>query len=132
MMKTLTAIYCVIFSLNVCAQDFNYSKSVSTSTYNALSNANAVSNGEDWSSLKFNLAIGFPFHVCGNTYDSISILRNGFINFGETNRMTLLTFLGFGCVRDTNGTYSSISSQFSGSNGSRILKLEFKNCGLST
>jgi hypothetical protein len=99
-------------------------------SYTPLSGGTAISSGQDWSGIKFTVPIGFPFQIRDNSYDSLSITRSGFINLGDQDRTTLLAFLGFGCVLDTDSVYSSVSSQLTGTNGNRILKLEFKNCGL--
>src|ERR1051326_9156716 len=126
-------IFCAALSLWLGvspAQINNYSNSVSTVTYSAMQGGTPISSGENWNDKSYTLDIGFPFLLCGNSYDSLTICKQGFINFGNENRTTLLTFLGIGCISDTSGNFSSIKSQLSGTGSNKILELEFTNCGL--
>lgn len=114
------------------AQNFNYSLTKDSTSYQPLSTTATVAEKEDWTNKKFDLTLPFQFNCAGVISDSLTIENNGFISFGENTNLALVAFNNFLCSVDTAGTYvSEIAFLVTGSSGNRIAKLEFKNLAVS-
>jgi hypothetical protein len=129
-MKHYLSVLCLAFvSLWCNAQDFSYTLSIDSSLqYTDLSNATALSPDSAWLP-RYEIQSGFTQNpsFSGN----FSIETNGFLIFNKQLNTALMAFSGFHCKVDTNGYYSKLSYTLSGSSGSKLLKLEFKNVGQS-
>ena len=115
------------------AQNFNYTLTKDSTSYQPLSTTAIVADKEDWTNKKFSLNLPFQFNCAGVITDSLTIESNGFISFGANTNLALVAFNNFLCSMDTTGAFvSEISFLLSGSPGSRVAKLEFKNLSLGT
>lgn len=118
----------VTISINIKAQNFNYSFAKDSISYEELSGATVLSSGVNFSNKSF--AIHFPFHFnfCGINSDSLKIETNGFLVFDKTKQLAIVAYNNFESKKDTLGNYTSvISYNTSGAAGNRIIKIEFKN-----
>lgn len=112
------------------AQNFNYSFSHSTSSYQPITGGTSIANGTtDWSGTNFTIPVGFSFQFDSLAFDSMIIESNGFVKFDQ-NRAVVL-YHGAGCRKDSNNVYSTLSYSTTGTAGSRILKLQYAYCGYS-
>ena len=136
-MKKITFLSALLaVSLSATAQDF-YTFSKSEATYEDLTDAVSINNGETW---WFIDAIGpitspFPLSIFGEDFNLIGFNSGDFVIF-ENNEdkasflhplFTLTIDRGF-----PNSSQSPISYKVEGNEGSRILKLELKNVGVAT
>lgn len=108
------------------AQDFNYSISLdTTSGYTALDDAATnLSNGGAWLP-KYEIPTGFS----AASKQSIILETNGYTIYDRQNNFALMAFNGFHCKVDSASAYSKLSYHTTGAQGSKILKIEFKNVG---
>jgi hypothetical protein len=119
---------CIIGLLRAEAQSFDYNINVSAGTYQDLGGATILCNGSaDWSSNVHKIPVGFSFQFDTLSFDSLYIEPNGFVKF-DNNRAVVI-FQGAGCKRDSSNNYSTLSYTTSGTTGSKILKIQFNNCG---
>ncbi len=112
----------------------NYTLSHSSSSYQELSGATAIDAGTDWVNTKYKVPVGFSFNHKGCTADSIYVGTNGLFGFDKKGDYAFAAFLNMlVCRKDSAGNaLSSISYSTSGSQGSRILKIQFKDCGMGS
>lgn len=100
----------------------------SSAQYTELSNATILSSESTWLPT-YDIVTGFtPKPQLSGTF---SLETNGFLVFNKQLNRALMAFSGFHCKVDTNGNYSKLSYTISGSPGSKLLKIEFKNVGQS-
>lgn len=110
------------------AQNFNYSFSHSTSSYQPITGGTSIANGTtDWSGTSFTIPVGFSFQFDSLAFDSVIIESNGYIRFDDHRAIVL--YQGAGCKKDTNNVYSVLSYSVTGNPGSHILKVQYSNCG---
>lgn len=108
---------------------FNYYVSLDSSvTYQALTGATSLNNGQKWE-MQYRIPVGFPFTFNGKTVDTLLFEANGFLTLDPKMNYALMTFNNFYCKHDSANQYSCLNYAQSGSPGSRILKLECKNVG---
>jgi len=114
-----------------------YTLTVSNQSYTDLDDPISVNNGLTWDEPEFIVPIGFDFNFFDESIDSLFFLDDSALlnelgndeivafaigNLGMTDR-------GFDLNEGEPGSLSPISYQLSGSPGSRIFKLEWKNAG---
>ena len=112
-----------------------YVFSYSTGTYSDLTGNTSLNNGNTWDDSTFILPLGFSFNFYGSNYSTVEVDCNGFVSFdpGINTKM----FCGFGADLMDKGdpsfgdgtgiSKSDISYLLTGSAGSQILKIQFKN-----
>jgi hypothetical protein len=111
------------------SQSFDYTLSVSSSTYQSIAGTSLGANS-DWSSSRFTIPVGFTFQFAGGSFDSLTIESNGFIKFDE--RRAIVLYHGAGCKLDSNNVYSLLSYSSAGTQGNRIMKIQYTNSGYSS
>ena len=117
----------------------SYALSSRTGTYSNLTGNTSITNNKTWDSDVFGGPIGFNFKFYGTNYTSLFITADGIITFDYNITLQEGTkfFMGFfadlvdkGSIDGGDGTgvsKSDISYLLSGSAGSRIFKIQFKN-----
>ncbi len=120
----------LVVQFRLSAQNFNYSFSSSTGTYQEISGAELAA-GEQVLAFTKKAAIGFPFTYLGQRFDSLIVSSNGYIAFDD-NFNYGFAYLGnpLQNSQDTLAANASaaISYELTGTTNNRILKLQFKNC----
>lgn len=110
------------------AQNFSYSFTKDSSSYNSISNPTVLVANETWVNKRFKVNIPFEFNFCGFSSDSIIIENNGFLILNNNLQLAIVAFNNFSGNKDTNNNYTaSIGYSIDGSDGNRILKIEYKN-----
>lgn len=110
---------------------FDYSFSQQTGTYSNLSNPSALFAGIQWDEEEASIDLGFSFPFMGSNFSSVSINTDGFLAFDDDYH-----YVAAGCYSDLlfqqygDGTASIVSYATEGSAGSRIVKIEFRDCGV--
>jgi CubicO group peptidase (beta-lactamase class C family) len=126
-----------------CECDFSSSKNyvnVSTDTYVDLTDATSINKGLTWDDPNYRIPIGFNFQQCDKTTDSLCIFAGNSISVGSVTNTINPEFIPFGAdlvdrasnrnnFQGQSGSLSPISYKFEGSDGDRILKIEWKNVG---
>jgi len=125
--------------LNIHAQSYTFSKT--TGTYNHLSGSTSLTNGLMWDDPEFTIPIGFDVKIYGTTtntlFTSIYWFGSGLNGKDSTVSPLMLPFnvdlvdRGFDDLlgEGSAGGLSNVSYLTTGSTGSRIFKLEFRNVG---
>jgi len=135
MKKLLILIAFGIISANSFSQ--NYTFSLSSGAYSDLTGATDLTNGEPWSFLLYDgaewwdpihinyrgIPIGFDFECYGSTFDSLFI--RDYVHFDKDDNYFINPFF----VLFYNRGNSPVSYLLEGDEGSRILKIEWKNMG---
>lgn len=105
-----------------------YTFSQSTGTYTDLASPQVIS-GTNWDQDNYEIPVGFNFIFDNLTVDSVIVDDNGSIYF--TNGTDLKSIDGFyaDLAASTTNTPSNISYLLTGTAGSRILKVQWKNAG---
>ncbi|HSI89491.1 MAG TPA: T9SS type A sorting domain-containing protein [Adhaeribacter sp.] len=115
-----------------------YSFTATTGTYTDLVTPTVLTTA-GWDDDDFTVAIGFPFTIFdptgagGNlTVDSVNIDTYGDLYFSSASDLKIVVGYEADLVDlGTTTTMSPVSYQLSGTAGSRIFKIEFKNVGFS-
>lgn len=127
LIKTI-ALLLLVSNIKAYAQNFNYTISVdSSATYTPLSDASILSSTEKWLP-QYEINTGFS----PGSLQSVVIETNGFIVFNKQYNSAVMAFYGFGSKIDSSGNRSRLSYTTSGTEGSKILKIEYKNVGMSS
>jgi hypothetical protein len=115
------------------SQNFDYSFSASTTGYADLDSPTYLAQDGVWNNSYYKIPIGFSFNYLGQTFDSVSIFNNGYLVFDNNFNYGFAAFtLNLADQKDSlDNSLSSISYNLDGSPGSRILKIQFGNCGIS-
>lgn len=123
---------CGLLNTAAYAQATTYNLAQSSASYQELSGATTLNTGAEWVNSRYKVPVGFNFSHKGKTYDSLYIGTHGLTVFDKSGTYAFAAFLSMlDCRKDSAGNaLSSISYQTSGSQGSRILKVEYKNCGI--
>jgi hypothetical protein len=110
------------------AQNFNYSVTTDSVAWNALNTQTILnSNNSAWN-FSYKIPIGFTFSFLGRNFDSLTIETNGYIVFDSERNYALTAFSGIGDHIDSEGNHAVIGYELSGTNGNRILKIQYLNC----
>ena len=130
-MRYLCSAIIAMFSIHLClAQSFDYSVQRTTGSFSYLSQKTILSENEDWKSHVITIPIGFNYNFLDSIFDTLTIESNGFIVFEGNRQYALAAFNEIIPIVDTSGEIKSTISYFlEGNDGSRILKIEYKNCG---
>jgi len=129
-MKKTTFILLMILSFSLPAQNYTFSNL--SGTYADLTGTTSLNNDEIWDDPEYTLTLPFAFTVNGTTSNTLSVFDGTLVQ-----TVTSTTFQGLAVLnadledRGSNGatSLSPISFKTDGIGGSRIVKVEFKNCG---
>lgn len=121
---------CTFFLLKAGAQNFNYTDSVYNSTYSEINDPVILAEGDTWLTSDAEISVGFSFNYAGTAYQSLVVTDDGYIAFGQNKDYRFICFgLGLSNQKDSIGiNLSSVSYLVKGDEGSRVLKIQFKNC----
>lgn len=117
------------FNFNMRGQTFSYSLSKTSGSYQELSDPKILESSSLWNPDGYLVAYDFDFPVAGKTYRALTVTPNGMFLFGEDNDKAICAFKGIKPVMDSAGNYSSIAWKTSGAEGSRVLKIQYRDCG---
>jgi hypothetical protein len=140
-LATLVTLTCLV---NKVSAQYNFTSGNSPFTF--LTNPTVLSDSTGWDDADYYHAIGFPVEVDSVTYDSMAIESNGSVIFYKnpadyqnifSSTDTLPVFIAYGeYISNYYGadlhdrpSGSPISYELSGTVGSRIAKVEWKNAG---
>ena len=138
-LKTLCVAALSVLVINAHSQTYNFS--VSTGTYTDLTNTTSVNNGMTWDDPTFEIPIGFDFKLFDTTINKIATKDVEAVFSVDTFESKTVPFIlvfnadlidrGYDIEEDeiTQTSLSPISYKLSGSDGSRILKVEWNNAG---
>lgn len=132
-MRRITFLFALLCAIYCRAQNFDYQFSTTSSNYAELSGATTVASSANWINSFIKVPIGFTFSYLGNGFDSVAIYNNGYLVFDRNSNYGFAAF-GFNLAiqNDSSGnSVSSISYKMEGNTGSRIFKIQFKNCGVN-
>jgi hypothetical protein len=117
----------MLCSLSAKSQDFNYSFAKDSVAWQEL-NSQTILNADNsaWE-FCYKIPIGFSFNYLGRSFDSLRIETNGYLVFDEDRNYALTAFLGFGDCVDADNNHAVLGYAVSGTNGNRVLKIQFKN-----
>lgn len=115
---------------SVRAQQFSYTVSCDSSgTYQELTAQTLLNPGGGAWAQTYRVPLGFAFSFLGNTFDSVTVERNGYLSFDSDRRYALMVYNAFRDKTDSTNNHSTLGYALSGTAGSRILKLQYKNVG---
>lgn len=118
----------ILISSMARSQNFNYSLVKDSSVYSTLSSPTVLSANEDWVNKQFKVLLPFRINIAGRLIDSLLIDGNGFILLNDNSELAIVGFNQFSSFQDSSQNYtSSLKYEVDGSNGYRIVKLEFSN-----
>ena len=126
-MKKLVLLILIV-SLRLNAQTYSFTQL--TDPYVELSGATTLTTTAPWTyASAFTVPIGFTFNFMGTNYNSVYVEGSGFTYFDFNYYYLSLPF----CVKlkskGSSGNNSPISYSTTGTVGSRILKIQWKNAG---
>jgi len=129
-MKKTTLILLLLLSLSIKAQNYTFSNL--TGAYSDLTGTTSISNGEIWDDPEYDLVLPFPFTVNGNTNSNFKVYDSYIVQ--QTNGTFFQAIASFATDLIDRGdggptSLSPISYKIDGTVGSRIAKIEYKNCG---
>ncbi len=146
MFNRLILLIITLFVISITGYNSSYGQATycytqSSSVYVDIALPVSINNGVVWDDSTFFIPIGFTFNFFGSNYDTLALNTNGILYpydsigiydlkkpimpFGSNDSTTNLIDRGYGSAF----SLSPISYELSGSSGSRILKIEFKNAG---
>ncbi len=121
----------LFFSLSGESQSFNYDFSKDSVSWQELNSQTILNSGNQAWNFCYKIPIGFTFNFLGAGFDSLRIETNGYLVFDANRDYAMTAFLGFGDCMDSSGNHSVLGYEVSGTSGSKILKIQFKNIGSS-
>jgi hypothetical protein len=119
------------FLLPARSQDFNYTVSADSVAWNELNTQTILNAGDTAWKFAYKIPVGFSFHYLGRTFDSLMIETNGYLVFDNDRNYAFTAFQQFGDRVDSLGHHAVIGYELSGSTGNHVLKIQYKNAGLS-
>jgi len=130
-MKNTTFILLLALSFSLHAQNYTFSNL--TGTYADLTGTTSLNNGEIWDEEEYDLILPFALTINGNTSAALTVVNGSAVKLLSTNDISYYA-VPFGADledRGSNGStsLSPISYKIDGVTGSRIVKIECKNCG---
>jgi hypothetical protein len=131
-MKLKLIVLSLLFANVVLSQNFNYSFSQSSSTYQSITNGTILSAGDSISNLDKKVALGFSFNYAGANFDSVFVAANGYLIFDDNANYGFALFahlITAGTDSSTSGP--NVSYLLSGSAGNRIFKIQYNDCSFS-
>lgn len=129
MKKTLPIIF-LFLSLSVTAQNYVFSNL--TGTYADLTSSTSINNGEIWDDPEYDFVLPFPFTINGNTNSNFKVYDSYIVQQTTGSIFQVAASFATDLIdRGDGGTtsLSNISYKIDGAIGSRIAKIEYKNCG---
>ncbi|HEX8561345.1 MAG TPA: T9SS type A sorting domain-containing protein [Flavobacterium sp.] len=130
-MKKIYFLILVLLVTSANAQNYNFVNS--TAPYANLTAANSLNNGEAWDDPEYPLLLPFSFMFNG-TFTNMLLINDSYITVADNPSMLqVISPLSADLVdrgvifEDTS--LSPLSYKIEGSPGSRIVKIEFNNCG---
>lgn len=130
MKKCILTLFYFLILFCLKAQPYQFSQS--TSVYADLASPVSINGSTVWSSFQsFSVPIGFTFQFMGNNYSTIYIEGSGFCRFDANYYYLINPFTVALEDKGTSVSQSPLSYQLDGVSPSRILKIEWKNCGFS-
>jgi CubicO group peptidase (beta-lactamase class C family) len=126
-----------------CECDFSTTQNyltVSNDNYSDLTGSTSINKGLTWDDPYYRIPIGFSFKQCDKSSDSLSIYGGNSISIMDSGNAIVPLFIPFGAdlvdrasntanFQGQSGSLSPISYKLDGTDGSRILKIEWKNVG---
>lgn len=134
-MKRITLLAAILVaSISAKAQDF-YTFTKSEATYEDLTDAVSINNGEAWWFLS---EMGpfestFPISVFGQEFNKFAFIDGNFITFNDDDSLITFFYPTIAFLMDKgypDSNQSPVSYKIEGNEGSRILKLELQNAAL--
>lgn len=128
-MKNLLITILILSSVTkISAQSYQFSQS--SSAYSNLTGTTSINGSTVWSSFQsFTVPIGFAFNFMGNNYNTIYIEGSGFCRFDANYYYLINPFTVQLEDKGSSSSLSPLSYALEGSFPSRILKIEWNNCG---
>jgi hypothetical protein len=140
-MKKITLSFSLLLGVALSYGQYSFTKT--TGTYSNLVSPISLTNGATWDDPQLTIPLGFNFDYFDSTINKIFIEDFGLgayllINTSETGVIPTLIPYGADIVDrgyddnvgpTTSGGLSPISYQISGTSGSKIMKIEWKNVG---
>lgn len=123
MKKTILFFSLCFITLHDChlfAQNFNYTLSAGSGSYQLLSGATTLASGPTWNTSGYIVPTGFQCNFAGKSFNEVTVAPSGLILFGDDNARAIAAFKG---VQPTSGSTLSYKSE------SGYLKIEYKNVG---
>jgi hypothetical protein len=111
------------------SQSFDYSVSTDSTTWSELSSQTILNTSNSPWAVFYKIPIGFTFNYMGGSFDSLRIETNGYFVFDSDGHYTFTAFHFFVDKTDSLSNHSIIGYELSGTNGNRVLKIQFKNVG---
>lgn len=131
----LSTLMLTYFALQTSAQ-FNYTLSVQNATYTPLSSSSSSVNGTlIWDDDTFTVPLGFAFNMDGIVINTVAIEEDNFVVGYNLNGDTANAFMFTDADLHDRGwvsgsvSRSPIRYEVSGTDGSKIVKLEIANAG---
>lgn len=120
----------LLFGYLVNAQNYTFTNF--TENYVDLVGSTSINNGQIWNDDEFNITLPYSININGLTFNKITV-SDSFITGDTTldNRETVSPY-GHDFIDRGSGSGTSqspLSYKIEGAVGSRITKIEFKNCG---
>lgn len=118
-------------------QNYNYDFSVSTGTYQDLTNSTSLNNGNVWDDPQYIIPIGFDFEIGNKTYTTLYITEAGLggVLISDPSSQGVFSLMA-PIAQDIEDrelilgqSSSPISYKTVGTVGNRILKVEWNNVG---
>jgi hypothetical protein len=128
-MKTVTIVLLTLICITLNAQNYTFSNL--TGSYSNLTGTTSISNGEIWDDPEYSLQLPFNINVNGTSGNLFTIYDGTMLLANNTSAQGFFIFFADLEDRGSNGStsLSPISYKIDGAVGSRIVKIEFKNCG---
>lgn len=134
-MKRITLFAAILVaSVSAKAQDF-YTFTKSEATYQELTDAVSMNDGEAWWFLSEMgpFEATFPVSVFGQEFNKFAFIDGNFITFNDDDPIITFFYPTIAFLMDKgypDSSQSPVSYKIEGNEGSRTLKLEVKNAGL--
>ena len=113
-----------------------YTFQTTMNPYVELQNPISLDQGNEWGSSSYQVYFNFNFDILGQPHSALNVLPWGGISFGGLGMKELFVFhtpFGGYWLRDkgegTGSTLSPVDYEITGSPGSQILKIQWKNAG---
>ena len=136
MKKIALLISCCCFTIGVYSQNY-YNFEKSKSTYEDLSGAISINNGQPWLLDEFGpFSTPFPISTFGITFSDFGFNGDSFVFFNNDDLTTYSSYNPYTTLfldryfSQVGTSLSPISYKVDGTIGNRTLKLEIKNAGL--
>lgn len=129
-MKKITLI--LMLSIGLCVHAQNYTFNQITATYADLTGTTSLNNGAIWDDPEYPLTLPFSININGVLINSFNVSDGFMVQNATTPILNVLAPFSMDLIdRGDGGTtsLSPISFKTDGTVGSRITKIEYKNCG---